>query len=167
MAKRGAPSKYSAEIAATICRAIAQGQSLREVLREVGMPDRVTVLRWLDRHPEFRTQYAQAREDQAEYWAEEILAISDDGSNDWVERETKSGNIITVVDHEHIARSKLRVDTRRWLMSKLLPKKYGERLMAEHSGPDGGPIETSDVGQTELARRIAFLLTQGVPGVPA
>jgi len=64
----------------------------------------------------------------AEHFAEEILEIADDGSNDWIERELESGHVVKVADHKHIARSRLRVDTRKWLMSKLLPKKYGDRL---------------------------------------
>jgi hypothetical protein len=73
-------------------------------------------------------EYARAKEEMAEHFAEEMLEIADDGSNDWIERELERGNVIKVADHEHIARSRLRVDTRKWLMSKLLPKKYGEKL---------------------------------------
>jgi terminase small subunit-like protein len=47
------------------------------------MPDMATVFRWLARHAEFRDQYARAREVQADYLAEEILEIADDGRNDW------------------------------------------------------------------------------------
>lgn len=95
-----------------------------------------TVFRWLAQHGEFQEQYARAREAQADYLAEEILDIADDGTNDWMERE---GN--TLVDHEHISRSKLRVDARKWLMSKLLPKKYGDRQTTEHIGAGGGPVK--------------------------
>jgi len=73
-------------------------------------------------------EYARAKEEMAEHFAEEMLEIADDGSNDWIERELERGNVIKVADHEHIARSRLRVDTRKWLMSKLLPKRYGETL---------------------------------------
>jgi hypothetical protein len=57
-----------------------------------------------------------------------VVRSGDDGSNDWIERELESGHVIRVPDYEHIAQSRLRVDTRKWLMSKLLPKKYGEKL---------------------------------------
>ncbi len=83
-------------------------------------------------------QYARAKELQAEYLLGEIFEIADDGTNDWMERQRQDGSV--AVDHEHIQRSKLRVDTRKWAMSKMAPKKYGERVAMEHSGPDGGPI---------------------------
>jgi len=92
------------------------------------MPHKRTVKRWLAEKPSFQEQYARAKEEMAEHFAEEILEIADDGSNDWIEREVESGKLIKVADHEHIARSRLRVDTRKWLMSKLLPKKFGEKL---------------------------------------
>src|SRR5688572_9232829 len=62
-------------------------------------------------------------------------------------------------DNEVVARSRLRVDARKWLAGKMAPKKYGDKLMAEHTGKDGGPIETKELSETELARRVAFLLT--------
>lgn len=89
------------------------------------MPDFSTVKRWLRRKglEEFRAQYAQAREDRAHLWAEEIVDIADDGSNDYYERDGEQ-----VVDHENIQRSRLRVDTRKWILSKLLPKEYGDSV---------------------------------------
>jgi hypothetical protein len=90
---------------------------------------------------EFRDQYARAREIQADYWAEEIIEIADDGTNDYIEKENKDGSTYEAVNSEHINRSRLRVDTRKWLMARQAPKKYGDRLTAEHSGPDGAPIQ--------------------------
>ena len=91
------------------------------------MPDKSTILRWLDAHAEFRDQYARAREAQADHFAEEILEISDDGTNDWMRRQ-QGEDTVEVANHEHISRSKLRVDARKWLMSKMAPKKYGDKL---------------------------------------
>lgn len=100
------------------------------------MPDKSTVLRWLARYPEFRDQYAQAREAQADHFADEILEIADDASNDWMVRK-QGEDEVEVTNHEHISRSKLRVDARKWLMSKMAPKKYGERITQEHTGSVG------------------------------
>ena len=138
----GRPTDYSPEIAAKICERLADGWSLRQICGEDDMPDKATVLRWIPKHPEFRDQYARAREAQAEFWLDEILEIADDGTNDWVERENKDGSKTEVVDQEHINRSRLRVDSRKWIMSKLMPKKYGDKVDLQHSGPEGGPIET-------------------------
>ena len=112
MTKLGRPSTYSSTLTETICQRIAEGESLRAICREEAMPDKATVLRWLDVHGEFRDQYARARDLQADHFAEEILEIADDGSNDWMRRERKDGSTEVVLDHEHVQRSKLRVDAR-------------------------------------------------------
>ncbi len=105
-----------------------------------GMPSKSTVMRWLsdEANEDFRDQYARARERQADHFADEILEIADDGHNDWMDRQVRKGVFVRSPDHEHINRSKLRVDARKWLMSKLAPKKYGEKL--ELTGAEGGPV---------------------------
>jgi hypothetical protein len=153
---------YTMDLAAEVCRRISDGESLRQVCRDESMPSTSTVLKWARELPEFSQQYAKAREDLLEHWAEEITDIADDGSNDWIKREHESGRLDLVPDSEHINRSRLRVDTRKWLLSKLAPKKYGERVAAELSGPDGKPIAVADVSEAEYARRIAFALSQGL-----
>lgn len=105
------------------------------------MPGQSTIWAWLAAHEDFQEKYTRAKEFQAHRRGEEIIEISDDGTNDWMTRQVGE-ETITVVDHEHIQRSKLRVDSRKWLMSKLLPKKYGDRITAEVTGKDGGPLET-------------------------
>jgi len=124
---------------ATICEHIADGKSLREICRAEGMPSKTTVMRWLADSQEFRDQYARAREAQADHFADEILEIADDATNDWMTRKVGE-ETTTVADHEHISRSRLRVDARKWLMSKMAPKKYGDKLDMELSGKDGAPI---------------------------
>jgi transposase len=133
------PSDYSPKVAERVCVAIAEGYSLRQIAAREGWPDRSTILRWLNKHAEFRDQYARAREMQAEHFADEILEIADDGSNDWIERKRQDGSIEIVLDHEHVQRSRLRVDARKWLLSKLMPKQYGDKV--EVTGKDGGPLE--------------------------
>jgi hypothetical protein len=103
------------------------------------MPSASTVFLWLRTKPEFSQQYAKAKEESADALIEEINDIADDGSNDWMERKNAEGEISGWVQNgEAIGRSRLRVDTRKWIASKLKPKKYGEKL--EHTGPDGGPV---------------------------
>lgn len=88
--------------------------------------------------------------------ADEVIDISDDGSNDWMEKFSKEGEAIGwTINGEHVQRSKLRVDTRKWLLSKCLPKIYGERVSTELTGKDGGPIEIETVNHLALARWIA------------
>jgi hypothetical protein len=136
----GRPSDFTQEIADKICVQLASGMSLREIADADDMPAQSTIYLWLQRHAEFSEQYARAREAQAEHWAEEILEIADDGSNDWMERRNRDGSSQEVINAEHVTRSRLRVDSRKWLMSKLAPKKYGDKIDLAHTGKDGGPL---------------------------
>lgn len=156
MAAMGRPSIYTPEIAAVICERLANGESLRQICAADDMPGRSTVFRWAAENVAFRDQYAVARAAQAEHMADELLDIADDGSNDWMERFYSEGQSLGwQVNGEHIQRSRLRVDSRKWLLSKLLPKKYGDAIRQELTGPNGGPIETRSVvelSDEDLAR---------------
>ncbi len=117
----GRISTYTQELADEICNSLAEGQSLRSICNSLSMPTKTTVMRWLadDRYIVFRDQYTRAREAQADFYAEEIIQIADDGSNDtYVDDE---GNKRT--DQDVIARSRLR----KWYAGKLAPKKYGDK----------------------------------------
>lgn len=92
-----------------------------------------TVFKWLRDHKEFSEQYARAKEAQAEAFADELISLADDSSND-ITGELQMPNGVAV------QRSRLMVDTRKWVMSKLLAKKYGDKL--QHTGGDGeGPVQ--------------------------
>jgi hypothetical protein len=123
------PCEFSQEIGDQVCAWLASGQSLNAFCRVPDNPAKSTVLRWVESNAEFRDQYARARVEQAEYWAEEILEIADDGSNDWETRTGRGGQEFDAVNHEVVNRSRLRVDARKWLLSKLLPKKFGDDLV--------------------------------------
>lgn len=144
-----------------ICEGLMAGKGLREILAADGMPSMSTVFRWLAEDEEFRQLYAVAREVQATILADEILEISDDGRNDWMKRTI--GEIeIDVPDHEHIQRSKLRVDSRKWLASKLAPKKYGDAVQLKHADADGEKLTLDPVARaTRLAAIAAAALKQG------
>ncbi len=134
--KKGRPSRYTPELAAKICARLAEGETLRAVCRDVAMPGKTTLLRWLadERNVDFRGQYAHAREMQADALFDEALEIADDATGDWA--TDAKGN--KVLDHEHVQRSRLRVDTRKWAAGKLAPKRYGDKM--QHTGDGGGPI---------------------------
>lgn len=119
----GRPSDYNQEIVDKICNLIAEGNSLRSICEREGMPDKATVCRWLQKHAEFRDQYACAREVQAEILIDQIVDIADDSSNDTIEHE-KFGKML---NKEWVERSKIRIDARKWTAVKLLPKKYGDK----------------------------------------
>ena len=125
----GRPTEFSDQVAGEILERIAGGESLRAICEAEHLPTRRTVFRWLadPARAEFCHQYARAREAQAEHWAEEILEIADDSSRD-VKTIERKGELVEVVDHDVVQRSKLRVDTRKWLLSKLAPRKYGDKV---------------------------------------
>lgn len=149
--RHGRPSSYTAEKAELICERIANGESLSRICKTDEMPSTTTVFKWLGENKPFLDSYARAREAQADALADEILDIADDGENDKILIET-DGETITKIDYDHIQRSKLRVDTRKWIAGKLKPKKYGDFSRLEHSGPNGSPITfASDPAQIESA----------------
>ena len=153
--KRGWPVTFTKEIADQICARMASGESLRSICFDENMPPESTVRLWaVDDREGFAAQYARAREALVEYWADDIVEIADESSNDTI--VTESG---VRADSEWINRSRLRVDTRKWLMSKLAPKKYGDRQSIEHAGKDGGPIEIAT--DADRVRALKAFLAKG------
>jgi hypothetical protein len=136
----GAPSKFTGKLANEICRRLATGESLRAICRSEGMPNRDTVNEWVANDIKgFSVQYARARDKGLDMMADETLAIADDGENDWM-ASNDPDNPGYKFNGEHYQRSRLRVDTRKWYLSKLAPKRYGEKLTAEFTGKDGEPL---------------------------
>lgn len=125
--KIGRPSKYSATLTELICQRIAEGESVRAICRDDDMPSKSAVMNWLNNNEEFRSQYVLARDLQADHFVEEIIDIADDSTNDFMERQRQDGSTETVFDNEHVQRSKLRVDARKWVAARMAPKKYGDR----------------------------------------
>lgn len=121
----GRPSDYNQGIADIICDLVATStDGLAKICRNnPDLPDHTTITRWRIKHEEFRTQYAQAKREQAELLAQEIIEISDDSTGDTL--TDKDGN--ERMNGEWVARSRLRVDSRKWVASKLLPKVYGDK----------------------------------------
>lgn len=128
--------KYSEAITDRICSELIGGRSLRSICNDPDMPSVTSVLRWLadERYADFRSQYARAREAQADAIFDEILDIADDAANDYMERKLADGSTDEVVNNEHIQRSRLRIDARKWMAGKLRPKVYGDKIEHEHSG---------------------------------
>lgn len=136
---QGRPSSYTQEKADEICELIVSGFSLKAICALEGFPSITTVLRWVEANDDFRRQYARSQSLKMEHLAEELMEISDDGSNDYMEQRRKNGEVFIGHNQDHIQRSRLRVDTRKWLMSKLAPKKYSEKVVL--SGDEDSPIK--------------------------
>lgn len=137
----GRPVTHTAELADEICKRLAEGMTLREVCRAEGMPPESTVRLWaLDDRGGFAAQYARAREIGYHAMADELIEIADDGQNDWMTRNGEDAEGWQA-NGEVLQRSRLRVDTRKWMLSKALPKIYGDKIA--HTGEDGGAIPLS------------------------
>jgi hypothetical protein len=121
---RRARHDFSPEIAESICNRIADGESLRQICQDRGMPARSTIFGWLEEHEEFASRYALARRIQIEDLMDEILEIVDDRTNDWIEREGPDGKKYRVFNPDSVRRSKLRISVRWRLLSKLMPKRF-------------------------------------------
>ena len=116
------PSTYTKAIANKICKQMAEGKSLRAICANSLMPAISTVMLWVANDREgFSEQYAKAFEARMLFHADELLEIADNGENDYMESNHPSDDGYRV-NGEAIARSRLRVDTRKWLMSKLLSR---------------------------------------------
>ena len=155
----GRPSDYTPEIEAKICELIADGKSLREICRADEMPSRETVYAWMAKNQAFSDRYARAVEDRAEKLAEEILEIADDDSGDFGFKKVRNedGESAEVfIDKDNIQRARLKVDSRKWIASKLFPKKYGDKVQNEVTGEGGKPIE--------YAVKVTLVRPHGNPG---
>jgi len=131
--KMGRPTKYTKQIIDEILHRIVAGESLNRILKDERLPSMSTVFNWLtdESKPEFLDKYNKAKELQAEYYADELIDIADDASADFVEKTLLTGEVVQVANTEHIQRSRLRVDTRKWVASKLLPKRYGDKQVVD------------------------------------
>lgn len=124
-----------------ILLSIEEGNSLRATLRREGMPTSTTFYEWIDNDKEKALHYARACEKRADAIFEEILDIADDSSNDFTLADIGDGMQIEKFNSEHVQRSKLRVDARKWAISKMNPKKYGDKLDMTTGGDKINPVD--------------------------
>ena len=128
--------RYNADIAARLCARIATTpQPLAAICEAPDMPGIATVFRWLRDHPDFREMYVIAKQEQVEILMDECFQIVDDTSNDLI--VTADGRKIP--NPVAVQRAKLRVNYRKWIASKLLPRKYGNNAQLEAATPPPPP----------------------------
>lgn len=153
-AGHGRPSKYTQELGKEICDRLSNGESLTSICRADRMPSESNARAWAKnpQHP-FSADYIRAREIAYMKMADEVIEISDDGSNDWMRREGKEGDGSPyAIMGEHVQRSRLRVDARKWILSKMLPKVFGDRQ--EITGKDGKDLIPATAGPADLAKAL-------------
>lgn len=126
----GRPSAYTEDLADMICDRIAEGESLRAICDDRDLPNWRTVFRWLENDASFASKYARAREFQAEVMDAKILAVAEKCTN------------------ETALADRVKIGAFQWRASKLAPKRYGDKVTAEISGPDGGAIPVTAIRLT-------------------
>jgi hypothetical protein len=151
MGKNGNRPDYGPEVREQILERMACGESLSIICRTRGMPTRTTVLTWVTTDPAFEALYDRARQAMGDALAEQILEIADDTSTD-------------LSDPQSVNRAKLKVDTRKWLASKLFPHRFGDVVRNEVSGPAGGPVAVKQIEDSTPSIRL--LLQQCLAAEP-
>lgn len=115
--KMGRPSIFTDELANEICERVSLGRSLRSVCLDKDMPTKTTVMRWLDENEDFCDQYRRACEDRETTYFEEMLTIADE----------------VLPETAEVARAKLRIDTRKWVLARMNPKKYSDKVQEDNA----------------------------------
>lgn len=121
------PTIYTDKLAEDICAKIAKGISLRTICKPKDMPDITTIYYWIKNIDGFSKQYAQAKDDQADSFAEDILQIADNTTP------------------EEVQVAKLQIDSRKWLASKFKAKKYGDSTQIRHADADGNKLSVKNI----------------------
>lgn len=144
----GRPTDYTPELATLICQRVATHTCglIKLCSMYNDMPSKFTINLWRYKYPEFSTQYAQAKLIQADLLAEECLDIADDSSFDTASNDEG----FEICNTEYINRCRLRIDTRKWLAAKLLPRAYGDKSKEESKDESLSLLEKIISGQIQI-----------------
>jgi hypothetical protein len=121
-------NKIKPEVYEEILVEIRKGKSLNGICKKDKFPSNATVHNYMNANPDYREKYAAAKLVGCDVWADEILEISDETPD--------------IRDSYAMAQMKARIDARKWTLSKLVPKKYGDKLDLNHGGQENNPIKT-------------------------
>lgn len=146
--KRGRPQQYTLELAKEICDVISSTSkgTKRLCAEHPHWPCQDTLFTWIKSYPEFSEQYARAKKCQVNLLVDEILDIADDTSQDQI--ITDHGEVM--LNSQAVSRAKLKIDTRKWLACKLIPRVYGNKI-------EENEIELNSRLNTELSQLRARL----------
>lgn len=135
--KSGRPSAFNDELLDKILEQISEGATERSIFDQPGYPNWRTWSKFKREHPEFIPHYTRAKEDGFESWERKIIDIANDDSRDVI--EDAKGNQRS--DNTAVNRDRLRIDSMKWLMSKSMPKKYGDKIEQRITDGEGGPFK--------------------------
>lgn len=119
--------KVNRQTKSSICQALASGRSLTSICSDEKYPCYDTVQRMLRADEDFRKEFEIARDIYYQKAADQLFDIADDSTNDYVDRRRSDGSTVRAFDKEAVMRSTLRIDTRKWVLAKMLPKMYGAK----------------------------------------
>ncbi|URC15503.1 terminase small subunit [Octadecabacter Antarctic DB virus 2] len=128
--------KKTPEIIDEILNRVTKGEAIVKICgkdRDDFLPSTAAWYKWLDADEALVDRYARACEARAAVIFEDILSIADDGTNDY--KSTEDGALL--LNSEHIQRSRLRVDSRKWMLAKMQPQKYGDKITQDNTSSDG------------------------------
>ena len=152
--------KYGPEISDKICSDIEAGMSVGQICRQDGYPEKKSVYRWLAKHDEFLSDYRAAKISGIEALVDQMMDIANDASDDF--KRDSNGELLRdkkgnrILDGEHVQRSRLRIDTIKWVATKLVPRLYGDNKHVEVDVKVGVKALTDD----QLAKKITSLKDQ-------
>jgi len=161
MARR---STFNEKLADRILDAVCEGASLTEASAACGVP-RQTVRSWLDREAAFSSAFDAAKLVRVEALADQINILANSAQQVAEDAAKNGGN-----PNAAVAALKVQIESIRWLISKLAPKTYGDRIVQEHTGPNGAPlIQEPDLGKSALGLLSAVhsILRARHPDLPA
>jgi hypothetical protein len=155
----GRPTIRTDQNRAAILTLVSEAKSLREIAKMAGMPSRDSIALWLAEDAEFSDQYRRAWEASADVDFEEMYEIVDNGSNDWMEKQDRHGNLVGWrINGEAVARSALRFKQRQWAAGRKAPKKYGAAVDLTIGG-SGAVIHAITSEMTEAEASAAYART--------
>ena len=147
-------------VTAHVCEELQKGRSLENICtKDEGMPTVAGFLKWVNTDPEVSKDYAHAREIGYLKLADEIIALSDK-THEWVTVQEMDPDghpmfdevgepvlkqVLMPLNSDVVAHKRVQIDTRKWMLSKMLPKIYGDKVVQEHVGSGGGAIQLSAV----------------------
>lgn len=141
----GRPSTYNQEQADEICERLAGGESLRSICQDDLMPPLSVIFQWLGKQPSFAENYTRARQTWADSEFEKMMEIADTQVIG-VKTKTLPDGKVETVEGDMTDHRRLQIDTRKWALARMFPKRYGDRQALEHSGPGGTPLHIKVTG---------------------
>lgn len=165
-------SKKTQSLINEVLDRVRHGETIRNICKDPHMPHYTTFWDWVTKDNDLRQEYYKAKQDQADYFAEQILEIADESSTDIIESFDKNGRRIPIVNYENIKRSELRVRARQWLMERVQRERYNEKLFvarqeSELQQQQQGPVKaTIEIVLPDNGRQVLEVEGQNIKALP-